>query len=88
MAEKSVSNPISKPAPVRQFPHLSMKVCVLMETYFQVPIAQGREFYLSMSGVLSEIGKAIVLSKSGIVKNYLFCRILPDTLVENWVNCF
>ena len=41
-----------------------------------------------MSGLLSKLGKApfvaswIVLSKSGTVKNSLFCSILSDTLVE------
>ena len=60
-----------------------------METGFQVPIALGRPFYLSMSGLLFELGKAlfvaswIVLSKSGKVDNYLFCNILSDTFVEN-----
>ena len=54
----------------------------------------GRSFYLSLSGVLSEPGKApffaswIVMSKSGTVKNSLFCSILSDTLVKNWATCF
>ena len=30
----------------------------------------------------------MVLSKSGTVKNYLFCGILSDNLVENWVYYF
>ena len=65
-----------------------------METGFQVPSALGRPFSLYMSGVLSELGKdkcfasLIVLSKSGTVKNSLFCSILSDTLVENWSTCF
>ena len=60
-----------------------------METGFQVRSDLGREFSLSIYGVLSELGEApfvaswIVLSKSGIVKNSLFCSILSDTLVEN-----
>ena len=58
-----------------------------METDFQVPSALGRPFSSSMSGVLSEIGKAqfvaswIFPSMSGKVKNSLFCIILFDTLV-------
>ena len=65
-----------------------------METGFQVPCPLGRPFYFSMSGVLSELGKApfvaswIVLSKSRTVKNSLFCSILSDTLVGNCVTCF
>ena len=51
---------------------------MLMETGFQVRSDLGREFSLSIYGVLSELGEApfvaswIVLSKSGIVKNSLF----------------
>ena len=47
-----------------------------------------------MSGALIKLGKApfvaswVVLSKSGTVKNSLFCIILSDTLVENWGTCF
>ena len=64
-----------------------------METGFQVPSALGRPFYLYMSGVISELGKApffaswIFLSKSRRVNNYLFCGILSDTLEENWATC-
>ena len=49
----------------------------------------GKPFSLSMSGVHSEFRKTqfftsrIVLSKSGTVKNYLFCSILSDTLLED-----
>ena len=65
-----------------------------METSFQAPSDMGRQFYLSISGVIGELGKApfvaswIVLSESGTVENYLFCSILYDTLVENWATCF
>ena len=94
MAENSVSNPRSKPAPIRQFLHPSVKVCMPMEIVFQVPSALGRPFSVSISGVLSELGRAlfvaswIFLSKSGTVKNSLFFSILSDTLVENWATCF
>ena len=65
-----------------------------MDTGILVPSALVRPFSLSMSVVLGELGKApfvaswIVLSKSRTVKNYLFCSILSDTLVENWAACF
>ena len=94
MVENSISNLRSKTAPVSHFTHLSGKVFLPMEIAFQVPSALGRLFSLSMSGLLSEIWKSpfvaswIVLSKSGTVKNYLFCSILSDTLVETWDTYF
>ena len=90
---KSVSNPRSKPDPVRQFPIYQGSFCLLIETSFQLLSALGRPFYLSMSRLLSEIWKAsffascIVLSKSGTVNNYLYCSIFSDSLVENWDTC-
>ena len=65
-----------------------------MENGFWVPSDLGRPFFLSTSELLSELWKApffaswIVLSKSGTVKNSLFCSILSNTLVENWAACF
>ena len=81
MAENSISNPISKPALSANFPIYQGRFYLSMETGFQVPSALGRPFSLSMSRVISELGKApfvaswIVKSKSGIVKNSLFCSI-------------
>ena len=52
-----------------------------METGFQVPSALGRPFYISISGVIIELGKApfvaswIFLSKSGTANNPFFCNI-------------
>ena len=65
-----------------------------METGLQVPSDMGSLFSLSVSGALSELGKApfvaswMVMSNSGTVKSYLFFSILSNTLEENWAPNF
>ena len=65
-----------------------------METGFHISSAVERPFYLSISGVLVELGtypfvtSRIFLSNYGIVKKYLFYIILSDTLLENCATCF
>ena len=58
MAETSVSNPRSKPAPVHQFPHLSVKFFSANGDWFPGTEFSGKDISLSISGVLSELGKA------------------------------
>ena len=89
MAEKLVSNHKSKPAPVRQFPHLLLKFFSVYGDWFPCTECSGKAISLSISGVPSKLGKdpffasCNVLSKSRKVKNSLLCSILSDTLVEN-----
>ena len=94
MAEESVSNPRSKPAPLYvNFPIYWWRFCMPTENGFLVPSAPGSPFSLSIFGSLSELGKAPFftswdfISKSWTVKNYLFCSILSDILVESWSTC-
>ena len=58
MAERLVSNLRSNPSPVLQFPHVSVRVLSTNGDWFPGTEFSGKDISLSISGVLSELGKA------------------------------